>query len=178
LGQSEKAYLRSIDEASVATYDDLSLYVRLFMKGYPFSRYAAADLPCAPLKAPLKKARLALVTTAGLHAPGQADFDHSLKLGDTSFREIPNTIETGNLVESHRSNAFDHSGIRADANLAFPLDRFRELKEQQVIGELNHRHFSFMGSIIAPRKLIAETAPEVARALRADQVDAVFLTPL
>jgi len=162
----------------VATYEELALHVRLFMKGYPFSRYAAVDVPCARLKAPLKKSRIALVTTAALFAPGQAEFDHSIKLGDTSFREIPNTIDTGNLVESHRSNAFDHSGIRADVNLAFPLDRFRELKSEQLIGELNHRHFSFMGSIIAPRKLIAETAPEVARALRADQVDAVFLTPL
>ncbi|MCI0663045.1 MAG: hypothetical protein L0220_18425 [Acidobacteria bacterium] len=162
----------------MATYDDLSLHVRLFMKGYPFSRYAAVNVPCARLKTPLNKSRIALVTSAGLCAPGQADFDYSIKLGDTSFREIPNTIETENLFESHRSNAFDHSGIRADANLAFPLDRFRELISKQVIGELNHRHFSFMGSIIAPRNLIEETAPQVARSLRADQVDAVFLTPL
>jgi D-proline reductase (dithiol) PrdB len=162
----------------VATYDDLSLHVRLFMKGYPFSRYATVDFPCARLKAPLKKSRLALVTTAALCAPGQADFDHSIKLGDTSFREIPNTIETGKLVESHRSSAFDHSGIRADTNLAFPLDRFRELLSKQEIGELNHRHFSFMGSIIAPRRLIEETAPQVARAWLEDRVDAVFLTPL
>ena len=162
----------------MAAYDDLSLQVRLFMKGYPFSRYAAVAVPCARLNAPLKKSRIALVTTAGLRAPAQPDFDRSIKLGDTSFREIPNTIETGSLVESHRSKAFDHSGIRADANLAFPLDRFRELESRQIIGELNHRHFSFMGSIIAPRKLIEVTAPQVARTLREDQVNAVFLTPL
>jgi D-proline reductase (dithiol) PrdB len=162
----------------VATYDDLSLHVRLFMKGYPFSRYATNEVPCARLKAPMKNSRIALVTTAGLRAPAQPDFDHSIKLGDTSFREIPNTIETGRLVESHRSKAFDHSGIRADPNLAFPLDRFRELESMQVIGGLNRRHFSFMGSIIAPRKVIEVMAPQVARALREDQVDAVFLTPL
>jgi D-proline reductase (dithiol) PrdB len=162
----------------VATFDELSLHVRLFMKGYPFSRYATADVPCARLKQPLKKSRFALVTTAGLCAPGQPDFDHSIKLGDTSFREIPNTIDTSQLFESHRSNAFDHSGIRADVNLAFPLDRFRELASNQMIGELNGRHFSFMGSIVAPRKLIDVTAPQVARALREDRVDAVFLTPL
>jgi D-proline reductase (dithiol) PrdB len=162
----------------VAAYDDLSLHVRLFMKGYPFARYAAVDSPCAQLIVPLNESRIALVTTAGLHMPAQPDFDHSMKLGDTSFREIPNTIETRTLVESHRSNAFDHSGIRADANLAFPLDRFRDLASKRVIGELNHRHFSFMGSIIAPRKLIEVTAPQVAHALREDQVDAVFLTPL
>lgn len=162
----------------MATYDDLSLHVRLFMKGYRFSRYAIDPLPIAKLPKPLSNARIALVTTAGFRTPGQPDFDHSIKMGDPSFREIPNTIHTATLVESHRSYAFDHTGLAADANLAFPLDRFRELEAQGRIGQLNHRHFSFMGSIVGPHKLIEETAPQVARALREDQVDAVFLTPV
>ncbi len=162
----------------MATYDDLSLHVRLFMKGYPFSRYAIAPTPCARLAKPLGRSRIALVTTAGLRTPDQSDFDRSNKMGDASFREIPNTIETRSLVESHRSYAFDHEAVRSDVNLAFPLDRFRELESQGVIGELNRRHFSFMGSIVGPRKLIDETAPQVARMLAEDRVDAVFLTPV
>jgi D-proline reductase (dithiol) PrdB len=162
----------------MATYDDLSLHVRLFMKGYPFARYSIDPVPCAPLTKPLSQSRVALVTTAGLRTPDQRDFDHSIKMGDSSFREIPNTIETRSLVESHRSYAFDHSGIQSDANLAFPLDRFRELESRETIGELNHRHFSFMGSIVGPRRLLEETAPQVARMLKEDNVDAVFLTPM
>lgn len=162
----------------MATYDDLSLHVRLFMKGYPFSRYAIDPTPCARLAKPLGGSRVALVTTAGLRTPGQSDFDRSNKMGDSSFREIPNTIETRLLVESHRSYAFDHEAVRSDVNLAFPLDRFRELESQGVIGELNRRHFSFMGSIVGPRRLIEETAPQVARMLAEDRVDAVFLTPV
>lgn len=162
----------------MASYSDLSLTVRLFLKGYPFSRYAIDPVPCAKLAKPLEQARVALVTTAGLHTPAQPDFDYSNKLGDTSFREIPNTIETGTLVESHRSNAFDHRGLESDKNLAFPLDRFRELQTLGIIGELNHRHFSFMGSIVGPRPLIEESTPQVARMLGDDRVDAVFLTPV
>jgi D-proline reductase (dithiol) PrdB len=162
----------------MATYDDLSLHVRLFMKSYPFSRYAIDPTPCARQAKPLEESRVALVTTAGLRTPGQSDFDHSDKRGDPSFREIPNTIETHLLVESHRSYAFDHDAVRSDVNLAFPLDRFRELESQGVIGELNHRHFSFMGSIVGPRRLIDETAPQVAQALAEDRVDAVLLTPV
>jgi D-proline reductase (dithiol) PrdB len=135
-------------------------------------------MPCAPLAKPLDESRVALVTTAGLRTPGQSDFDHSDKRGDPSFREIPNTIETSLLVESHRSYSFDHEAVRSDVNLAFPLDRFRELESQGVIGELNHRHFSFMGSIVGPRRLIDETAPQVAQALAEDRVDAVLLTPV
>jgi D-proline reductase (dithiol) PrdB len=162
----------------MATYDDLSLHVRLFMKSYPFSRYRVAPTSCSRLARPLSESRLALVTTAGLRTPDQDEFDHSDKRGDPSFREIPNSIETRLLLESHRSYSFDHEGVRSDANLAFPLDRFRELEKQGVIGELNHRHFSFMGSIVGPRRLIDGTAPRVARMLAEDRVDAVFLTPV
>ncbi len=147
------------------------------MKGYPFSRHAINPVPCAPMSVPLSKARVALVTTAGLHTPQQKGFDQ-VTIGDSSFREIPNTIATEDLIESHNSSSFDHAGVEADRNLVFPLDRFRELMEQGTIGELNHRHFSFVGSILNPRKLITETAPEVARRLRADKVNAVFLTPV
>ncbi len=162
----------------MATYDDLSLHVRLFMKGYPFARYRIEPVPGTPLQRPLNQSRIALVTTAGLRAPGQPDFDHSIKLGDTSFREIPNTIETQSLTETHRSYAFDRAGVRADVNLAFPLDRLRELAARGVIGELNHRHFSFMGSIVGPGKLMEETAPQVARMLRQDGVEVALLTPM
>ncbi len=161
----------------MATYKEMSLPVRLFMKGYPFSRYAIDPVPCAQLRMPLSEARMALVTTAGLHTPQQKSFDQ-VTIGDSSFREIPNTIATEDLIESHNSSSFDHAGVEADRNLVFPLDRFRELIERGTIGELNHRHFSFVGSILNPRKLIKETAPEVARCLRADKVNAVFLTPV
>ncbi len=162
----------------MATYADLSLTTRLFLKAYPFHRYVIEPMPCTPLRVPLAQARVALVTTAGLRTPEQSDFDFTNKKGDSTYREIPNDIAVNTLVESHRSNSFDHSGIEADANLAFPLDRMRELVTRGVIGELNHRHFSFMGSIVGPAKLIEETAPQVAEQLRADGVQAALLTPV
>jgi D-proline reductase (dithiol) PrdB len=162
----------------MATYADLSLTTRLFLKAYPFQRYEINPVPCTPLRVPLAQARVALVTTAGLRTPEQSDFDFSNKKGDSTFREIPNDIAVTTLVESHRSYSFDHSGIQADANLAFPLDRMRELLARGVIGELNHRHFSFMGSIVGPHNLMTETAPQVAEMLRADGVDVALLTPV
>jgi len=53
------------------------------------------------------------------------------------------------LIEAHKSDSFDHSGVQADRNLAFPMDRFRELVARGEIGAMNHRHFSFMGSILS-----------------------------
>jgi D-proline reductase (dithiol) PrdB len=162
----------------MATYLDLSRKYRFFMKAYPFSRYRIHPLPATIPTKPVNLSRVAIVTTAGFHTPEQIGFDQSIRSGDTSFREIPNTVEVASLLESHKSDAFDHSGIEADRNLAFPLDRFRELQAQRKIGELNHRHFSVMGSITKPEKLIADTAPCVAQLLSDDEVDIVFLTPV
>lgn len=148
------------------------------MQNYPFSRYAITDNPFVKLTKPLNECKYALVTSAGLRMENDVPFDHSNKLGDVSFREIPNEIDVQTLIEDHKSSSFDHSGVQADKNLALPLDRFRELVENKTIGSLNKRHFSFMGSIINPRKLIAETAPMVAELLKKDGVDCVFLAPV
>jgi hypothetical protein len=162
----------------MATFDEMILTHRLFMKGYPFSRYKIDPMPVSPLTKPLSQAKVALITTAGLYIEGQSKFDSSIKLGDTSFREIPVNTLTKDLKEGHRSSAFDHRGVRDDKNLVLPLDRFREMVEDKEIGSLNHRHFSFMGAVIAPGDLINKTAPQVAELLKADNVDVAFLTPV
>lgn len=159
----------------MARIEDLSLSHRLFMRRYKFR---SVDWhPGAHLAEPLSESRLALVTTAALHLPNQPAFDLAFRGGDPSYRELPGNVEVRQLLIAHRSSAFDQSGARQDRNLVFPLDRFRELENQGVVGGISHRHFSFMGSITAPARLLAETAPAVAQKLRDDQVDAVFLVP-
>jgi len=160
----------------MARFEDLKLSHRLFMKAY---RYRSVDWsPGSRLVKPLSEARVALVSTAGLHLPHQPAFDPAIKGGDVSFRELPNQVEVQQLRIAHRSSAFDQTGALEDRNLVFPLDRLRELVARGEVGSLNHRHFSFMGSIIAARRLISGTAPQVAAELREDRVDAVFLVPV
>lgn len=162
----------------MATYDEMSLSIRLFMRNYPFRRHAVDPVPCAPLRKPLPQARLVLVTTAGLHTAAEPPFDARIKMGDTSFREISDSADLQTLIESHKSQSFDHAGIEADRNVAFPLDRLHEMAGAGAIGSLNHRHFSFMGSIINPAPLLADSAPAVADLLRRDGVDVAVLTPV
>ncbi|HLV00258.1 MAG TPA: glycine/sarcosine/betaine reductase selenoprotein B family protein [Acidobacteriota bacterium] len=160
----------------MARLSDLKLRYQIYMRRY---RYRSVEwLPGARLKEPLSSARLALVTTAALHLPNQPPFDTSVKGGDVTFRIIPSDTNLQKLCISHKSDAFDPQGIAADRNLAFPLERLNHLKNEGTIGSLNYRHFSFMGSITAPDRLISETAPEVARLLAEDQVSAVLLTPV
>lgn len=122
--------------------------------------------------------RVALVTTAGIVAPGQPPFDATVRGGDYSYRILSGDADVQSLSEWHRSGAFDHSGIASDRNLAFPLDRLRELAAAHEIGAVAPRHLSFMGSITAPGRLMARTAPEAARLLVADSVDVALLVPV
>jgi D-proline reductase (dithiol) PrdB len=156
--------------------DEFSLPIRLFLKAYPWRRID--PVPWAPLKKPLAQCRLALVSSAGFVLPDQKPFDATIRGGDVSFREIPADADVHTLVESHRSEVFDHSGIHQDPNLAFPIDRVRELAVRGRIGSVNRRHLSFMGSITAPGRLIRQTAPPAARLLAEDAVDVALVVPV
>jgi D-proline reductase (dithiol) PrdB len=160
----------------MATISDLKLAYQLFMKAYPYRRVDWR--PGAVLKKPLSEARVAVVTTAGFYSPDQLAFDVSIRGGDYSSRIIPRDIDLNALRIAHRSDAFDIRGIECDKNLALPLDRLNSLAADGVIGSVAPRHFSFMGSIAVPGRLIANTAPEAARKLVEDAVDAVLLTPV
>lgn len=160
----------------MAKITDLKLAYRLFMQAYPYRKVDWQ--PGANLTKPIKEARVAIVTTAALHTPDQPAFDTSIKGGDWSYRVLDANVDLSTLRIAHRSDAFDARGLEADKNLALPLDRLKSLAREGMIGEVAPRHFSFMGSIAAPGRLIGQTAPEVARMLRDDAVDAVLLTPV
>lgn len=155
---------------------EFSPSLQVFLKAYPWRQID--PIPWSDLKKPLAKCRLALVSSAGFISPGQAPFDESVKGGDVSFRPIPNALPVDKLIDTHPSESFDHAGIRTDPNLAFPLDRVRELVESGRLGSLATLHYSFMGRITAPGRLKRDAAPAVARRLVADGVDVALLVPV
>ncbi len=154
----------------------LPLMLRTFLRAYPWRR--VDPVPCARLEKPIAACRIALVSTAGLVPPGALPFDPRVRGGDYSYRVIPRDSDVRGLVDCHRSESYDHTGIARDRNLAFPLDRLRELAAEGVIGEVAPRHVSFMGSITAPGRLVRDTAPEAAALLIDDGVDVALLVPV
>ena len=156
--------------------NEFAFKYRLFLKTYPWRRID--PVPWTPLKKPLSECRLVLVSSAGIVAPDQKPFDNTIRGGDPSIREIPTDADVTNLRETHRSQAFDHTGIRLDPNLAFPLDRLKEMTNAGQIGSLNHRQLSIMGSITAPGRLIKKTIPLVVPKLVTDGVDVALLIPV
>lgn len=160
----------------MARIDDLPLWLRTVMKTYPWRHID--PVPCASLRKPVAECRVALVTTAGLVPPNEPPFDASIRGGDYTYRVIPSNLDVRSLADFHRSTSFDHSGIARDRNLAFPLERLRELASNCEIAEVSPRHLSFMGSITAPGRLVRRTAPEAARLLVEDSVDIALLVPV
>ncbi len=138
-----------------------------------FPAFEHDDAPFAPLRKPLSEAKLALVTTAGLHLRGDAPFSS----GDQTYRVIPSSSPASAIIQSHTSIGFDRTAIMRDINVTFPIDRLRELVDRGTVGELAERFYSFLGANRDPKRIIEETGPEVAGKLLDEGVDAVLLTP-
>lgn len=132
-----------------------------------FDEIAAASAP------PLSKARVAVVTTAGLRPPGTGGF---WEVGDHSFTVLPSAERDVQL--SHASANFDRVGIAADLNVVYPVDRLDELAGAGVIGSVASQHLSFMGAQVDLDTIRFDTGPAAAQVLLADDVDVVLLTPV
>lgn len=146
--------------------------IRARVSGIAAPELGDTPMACAP---ELARARVAIVTTAGLRPRGDVQL---WPFGDTSFVALAG--DARDLQLSHVSSNFDRSGIAADLNVAYPIDRLAELAAGGVIGSVASRHYSFMGA--QPDHTLAtfrlDTGPAVAAALRDDGVDVVLLTPV
>ncbi len=133
--------------------------------------------PWTPFTKDLSGARVALVTTAGVHLATQPPFDMEDPDGDPSFRELPSDTPKKDYRITH--DYYDHTDAEKDINIVFPVDRLSEMAEAGAIGSLAPVNFGFMGHILGRhvKTLVEKTAPEVAGMLRAEAVDAVLLTP-
>lgn len=129
------------------------------------------DTPWTKAK-PLNEARVALISTAGLHRREDPPFTP----GAGDYRIIPDDYDMGDLVMSHVSMNFDRTGFYQDVNVAFPIERMRDLKAEGVIGDVASRHYSFMGA--TPPTAMEPVARDLAQVLKADAVDTVLLCPV
>lgn len=123
---------------------------------------------------PLREARVALITTAGLHRAGDKAFSFGEDSSD--YRVIGADTPPGDLVMSHLSVNFDRTGFQQDVNVVFPLERLKELAADGTIGSVAAYHYAFMGA--ARIRDLQPKAKQLAAFLKQDRVDAVLLTPV
>ncbi|GAC1477742.1 MAG: hypothetical protein NVS1B4_20820 [Gemmatimonadaceae bacterium] len=160
----------------MAEFSELPLRYRAAIQFYPWRR--VDPIPWQVPARAIAGARLAVVTSSGLYRPGLDEPFVSSRAGDFSCRILPSDIALPALTVGQRSDAFDHGPIEADRNVGLPLDRVRELVARGEVGSLAPRAISFSGSILAPGRLVSQTAPRVIDVLRADAVDAVLFVPV
>jgi D-proline reductase (dithiol) PrdB len=160
----------------MGSIDEFTLLIRGYLKAYRWRRID--PVPWAPLEKPLSECRLALVSSAGFVLPEQEPFDESVRGGDVSFRKIPSDTPVAELIDTHRSDSFDHTGMDRDPNLAFPIDRVRELVASRRIDSVADSHLSFMGAITMPNRLVRDTAPQAAQWLVDQRIDIALLVPV
>ena len=163
------------NQALAKVYTKIPSLLDLYAKGAKL--VVNTTTPFTPLSRPLDRSRVALVTTGGIHTKDQKPFDMSDKKGDPSYRMIPSNISMAQLSITH--DYYNHKDALADPNLVVPIEPLGRLLHQGHIGSIGPRVFSFMGHIMGEhlQTLIQVSAPEVAAALKADEVDAAFLTP-
>ena len=132
--------------------------------------------PWTPYEGKARDRRFAIVTSGGLYLKDeQPPFETASIHGDPSFREIPKDVKREQLDFAHAH--FDHSLVETDLNCIFPIDRFKELESEGVIGSLSETHYSFsyVNNVVP---LVEETAPKMIAELKKNDVDAVFMVPV
>ncbi len=154
----------------MAYLENMSEGVRKLLENVSYPAFEKEAWVTGP---PLNKRRVAIISTAGLHQRDDRPFTG--EPGDY-YRIIPGDIKSDNLIMSHISVNFDRTGFHQDWNVSFPIDRLRELAEENVIGSIADYHYSFMGAD-DPAKW-EEQARHLATLLKKDNVDAALLVPV
>lgn len=139
-------------------------------------------IPWTPVTKPLASSRVALLTTAGISMQGDAPFDMDGERkrptwGDPTFRKL-RADATGESVDVNHLH-IDTSFIKADINVALPLDRLRELVAEGRVGSMAGTHYSTMGYQGADTRVLEnETAPQIAENMKREHVDLALLAPV
>ncbi|MBC8312385.1 MAG: hypothetical protein H8E72_08760 [Candidatus Marinimicrobia bacterium] len=166
-----------LDVNNIQKFSHLPLKIKFGLTVYPWKDCKPTS--CAELSKPLSECKIAIVSSAGLYIKGvQEKFDYNVKGGDYSYRIIPNDVNMELLYDSHRSQTFDHTGIRNNPSTGLPIPQLTELVNDGFIGSLNHDHISLMGAITAPGRFIKRSIQPIIEMLLADKVDVVLFVPV
>lgn len=159
--------------------------VKLFEMPYSYSRLFAEltgrNFENRPVFAPPKLTPLrkpVADSTIGLFASCGAQLAEDPPLGETediSFRLVHRDTAVSSLVIAHQTKV--RKWAVEDPNVAFPLDRMKELEKEGVFTRLAHTAVSMVGSIQRFTDLAEKTVPAIKQIYDSQGVDLVFLFP-
>lgn len=153
----------------------------LLSRGIP-REPAWPPIPWTPLAKPLAQCRVALLSTAGISQRADAPFDMEYERqnptrGDSSWRRLRADSTPATILANHLH--IDTSYIARDLNVALPLDRLRELAAVGEIGSVAPSHYSIMGYQGGDSSALEQrSAPEIAAAMKSEEVDLAIFVPV
>lgn len=144
------------------------------------ARETPRPIPWTPLTKPLSACRIALISSGGVALKTDKPFDQEGERrnpwwGDPSHRILPRQTKSEDIKIYHLH--VDPYYGEQDLNCLLPLERLLDLEASGEIGDSAPSHYSFMGYILQPDKLLEETTPMMIRQLQAEEVDVVLLVP-
>lgn len=153
-------------------------------------RWRYGNRPRVALGRPLNEATIALITSTGhfvedrdpapLGIDGMTQEEAIGRIRDflaaePTLSEIPVDSPASRLRVRHPG--YDTEGVRADRNVAFPVDRLRELADEGRIGDVHPTAWSFVGAC-AQLPLRDRTGPVWVRRWKEEGFDAAVLVPV
>ena len=132
-------------------------------------------VPLAKLEKPISESKVCFVSTAGVQPKSTLPFDTVHPIGDYSFRSVPSNTPTDEL-EIHQIK-YPTFGANEDVNVIFPIDRMRELRNEEKVGALTENFFSFIGYNMDPERLERTLAEDLADAIEAEKPDVLLAAP-
>jgi D-proline reductase (dithiol) PrdB len=137
-------------------------------------------IPWTPLVKPVSESTVALISSAGIALKTDLPFDQEGERqnpwwGDPSYRILPCDVSEQDVNICHLH--IDTSFAGQDLNCLMPVRRLLELAERGIIGQSAAHHYSIMGYILDPRRLLGETTPRIIERLKDEKVDIVVLVP-
>jgi D-proline reductase (dithiol) PrdB len=166
------------DDAPIPYMARTREYYRAIGYETPYRWAHYVDAPFQPLRKPLSRSRVAIVTTAAPFDPAKGDQGPGAKYnGGAKFYSVydGDTSESHDLRISHI--AYDRVHTAADdSGTWFPLPQLKRLAASGRVGEVAPRFFGAPTNR-SHRVTIETDAPEILARCRADGVDAAVLVP-
>lgn len=127
------------------------------------------------LTKPLTECKVALITTAGIHAKTDTPFDVDNPAGDHTIRIIPADADEADLTVTHMY--IDTKFAKSDPTIVFPLPQLKEFAAAKKIGSVADIHIGLNGGILDPTLAEKESIPHVVKLFRDESIDVALLVP-
>jgi len=125
-----------------------------------------------PLRKPIAESTIGLFVSCGAQLPADPPL---LETEDITFRLLHRDTPLDRLIVSHQTLV--RKWALEDLNVAYPIERLKELEAEGVFRRLAHTNVSMVGSIERYTELVENTIPAMKAVYDSQGVDLVLLLP-